>query len=122
MEQQNSKKLGFINGLMLLVVTIAALFLALKAGSTVGLAGVVLLSIGTLISFFGFIQSHLIDRERVEALEMQELDRTQGNESLFAGAAEDAYPARNARRQFEEHPNDPMRKALVRKMELWGFD
>ena len=102
MEQQNSKKLGFINGLVLLVVTIAALFLALKAGSTVGLAGVVLLSIGTLISFFGFIQSHLIDRERVEALEMQELDRTHGNESLFAGAAEDAYPARNARRQFEK--------------------
>ena len=102
MEQQNSKKLGFINGLVLLVVTIAALFLALKAGATVGLAGVVLLSIGTLISFFGFIQSHLIDRERVEALEMQELDRTQGNESLFAGAAEDAYPARNARRQFEK--------------------
>ena len=30
MEQQNSKKLGFINGLVLLVVTIAALFLALK--------------------------------------------------------------------------------------------
>ena len=33
---------------------------------------------------------------------MQELDRTRGNESLFAGAAEDAYPARNARRQFEK--------------------
>ncbi len=99
MEQQNSKKLGLINSLVLLVVTIAALFLA---GSTVGLAGVVLLGIGTLISFFGFIQSHLIDRERIEALEMQELDRTRGNESLFAGAAEDAYPARNARRQFEK--------------------
>jgi len=99
MEQQNSKKLGLINSLVLLVVTIAALFLA---GSTVGLAGVVLLGIGTLISCFGFIQSHLIDRERIEALEMQELDRTRGNESLFAGAAEDAYPARNARRQFEK--------------------
>jgi len=102
MEQQNSKKLGLINSVVLLVVTIAALFLALKAGSTVGLAGVVLLGIGTLIGFFSFIQSHLIDRERVEALEMQELDRSRGNESLFAGAAEDAYPARNARRQFEK--------------------
>ena len=102
MEQQNSKKLGLINSIVLLVVTIAALFLALKAGSTVGLAGVVLLGIGTLIGFFSFIQSHLIDRERVEALEMQELDRSRGNESLFAGAAEDAYPARNARRQFEK--------------------
>ncbi|GIT38124.1 MAG: hypothetical protein Ct9H300mP7_0450 [Verrucomicrobiota bacterium] len=103
MEQQNSKKLGFINGLVLLVVTIAALFLALKAGSRVwAWPGWCPFSFGTLISFFGFIQSHLIDREGVEALEMQELDRTQGNESLFAGAAEDAYPARNARRQFEK--------------------
>ena len=106
MEQKNSKNLGLINSLVLLVVTIGTLLLALKTDSTidstVGLAGAVLLGIGTLIGFFSFIQSHLMDRERVEALEMQELDRTRGNESLFAGAAEDAYPARNARRQFEK--------------------
>ena len=102
MEQQNSKKLGLINSIVLLVVTIGALILTLQIHSTVSLAGVVLLGIGTLIGFFSFIQSHLIDRERVEALEMQELDRTRGNESLFAGAAEDAYPSRNARRQFEK--------------------
>jgi len=85
-----------------LVVAIGALYFTLQTNSTVGLGGVVLLGIGTLIGFFSFIQSHLIDRERVEALEMQELDRTRGNESLFAGAAEDAYPSRNARRQFEK--------------------
>ena len=102
MEQQNSKKLGLINGIVLLVVTIGALYFTLQTSSPVGLGGVVLLGIGTLIGFFSFIQSHLIDRERVEALEMQELDRTRGNESLFAGAAEDAYPSRNARRQFEK--------------------
>ena len=102
MEQQNSKKLGLINSIVLLVVTIGALYFTLQTSSPVGLGGVVLLGIGTLIGFFTFIQSHLIDRERVEALEMQELDRTRGNESLFAGAAEDAYPARNARRQFEK--------------------
>ena len=102
MEQQNSKKLGLINSIVLLVVTIGALYFTLQTSSTVGLGGVVLLGIGTLIGFFSFIQSHLIDRERVEALEMQELDRTRGNESLFAGAAEDAYPSRNARRQFEK--------------------
>ncbi|SVB86790.1 uncharacterized protein METZ01_LOCUS239644, partial [marine metagenome] len=76
--------------------------MTLQTQSTVGLAGVVLLGIGTLIGFFSSIQSLMIDRERLEALEMQELDRTRGNESLFAGAAEDAYPARNARRQFEK--------------------
>ena len=102
MEQQNSKKLGLINSIVLLVVAIGALYFTLQTNSTVGLGGVVLLGIGTLIGFFSFIQSYLIDRERVEALEMQELDRTRGNESLFAGAAEDAYPSRNARRQFEK--------------------
>ncbi len=85
-----------------MVVAIGASYFTLQTSSTVGLGGVVLLGIGTLIGFFSFIQSHLIDRERVEALEMQELDRTRGNESLFAGAAEDAYPSRNARRQFEK--------------------
>ena len=102
MEQQNSKTLGLINSIVLLVVTIGALYFTLQTSSTVSLGGVVLLGIGTLIGFFSFIQSHLIDRERIESLEMQELDRTRGNESLFAGAAEDAYPARNARRQFEK--------------------
>ncbi len=102
MEQQNSQKLGSINSIVLLFVAIGALYFTLQTSSTVGLGGVVLLGIGTLIGFFSSIQSHLIDRERVESPEMQELDRTQGNESLFAGAAEDAYPARNARRQFEK--------------------
>lgn len=104
MEQQNSKKLGFINGLVLLVITLGALILADRdqVDSTVGFASVVLLGIGTLISFFSFVHSHLIDRERLEELEMQALDQTRGNESLFSGAAEDAYPARNARRQFEK--------------------
>ena len=76
MEQQNSKKLGLINSLVLLVVTIGTLILAQKTGSTVGLAGAVLLGIGTLIGFFSFIQSLLIDREQAEKLEMQELDPT----------------------------------------------
>ncbi|MBT5620388.1 MAG: hypothetical protein HOJ65_06405 [Verrucomicrobia bacterium] len=121
MEQQNSKKLGLINSFVLLLVTIGTLLLALKADSTVGLAGAVLLGIGTLIGFFSFIQSHLIDRERVEALEMQELDRTRGNESLFAGPAEDAYPARNARRQFEKWvvPGFSLLVLLGQALGLW---
>lgn len=121
MEQQNSKKLGLINSLVLLLVTIGTLLLALKVDSTVGLAGAVLLGIGTLIGFFSFIQSHLIGRERVEALEMQELDRTRGNESLFAGAAEDAYPARNARRQFEKWvvPGFSLLVLLGQALGLW---
>ena len=102
MEQQNSKKLGLINGLVLLVISIGVQYLATVTKSNVAMAGGLLLGIGTLISFFSFVHAHLISREREEELEMQALDQTRGNESLFAGAAEDAYPARNARRQFEK--------------------
>ncbi len=102
MEQYKSKINGLVNSLVLLAITIGTLVLALKTGSNVGLAAVILLGIGTLISFFSFIQGHLIDREHQEKLEMQALDQAKDNESLFSGAAEDAYPARNARRQFEK--------------------
>ena len=100
MEQQNSKKIGLINGIVLLIITLGTLYLGNE--SNVAMASVVLLGIGALISIFSFVQGHLISREQDEALEMQALDQTRGNESLFAGAAEDAYPARNARIQFEK--------------------
>ena len=48
------------------------------------MASIVLLGIGTLISIFSFVQGHLISREQDEELEMQALDQTRGNESLFA--------------------------------------
>jgi len=102
MQQQTSSKLGMINSLVLLGVTIAALFLSQGAQATAGLAAVLLLGIGTVIGFFAFVHSHLISRERLEQLEMQALDQSRGDQSLFAGAAEDAYPAHNARRQFEK--------------------
>ncbi len=39
MEQQNSKKLGLINSIVLLVVAIGALYFTLQTNSTVGLGG-----------------------------------------------------------------------------------
>lgn len=102
MQQQTSSKLGMINSLVLLGLTIAALFLSQGAQATAGLAAVLLLGIGTVLGFFAFVHSHLISRERLEEMEMQALDQSRGDQSLFAGAAEDAYPARNARRQFEK--------------------
>ncbi|MEC9331783.1 MAG: SPFH domain-containing protein [Verrucomicrobiota bacterium] len=101
MQEYNSKKIGFTNSITLLGITIGTLVLALKSGSNVGLAGLVILGVGTLISFFSFVHAYLIDREQQEALEMQALDQTRDSDSLFSGAAEDAYPALNARRQFE---------------------
>ena len=92
--------MGLINGIVLLIITLGTLYLANE--SNVAMASVVLLGIGALISIFSFVQGHLISREQDEELEMQALDQTRGNESLFAGTAEDAYPARNARRQFEK--------------------
>ena len=71
MEKQNSKKMGLINGIVLLVITLGALYLANDTQSSVAMASVVLLGIGTLISIFSFVQGHLISREQDEELEMQ---------------------------------------------------
>ena len=84
MEKQNSKKMGLINGIVLLVITLGALSLAIDSDSSVAMASVVLLGIGTLISIFSFVQGHLISREQDEELEMQALDQTRGNESLLS--------------------------------------
>ena len=80
MQQQTSSKLGMINSLVLLGVTIAALFLSQGAQATAGLAAVLLLGIGTVIGFFAFVHSHLISRERLEELEMQALDQSRGDQ------------------------------------------
>ena len=66
MEQQNSKKIGLINGIVLLIITLGTLYLANE--SNVAMASVVLLGIGALISIFSFVQGHLISREQVEEL------------------------------------------------------
>ena len=92
--------MGLINGIVLLVIT-RALYLATTLNQR-GYGQCRSARYWTLISIFSFVQGHLISREQDEELEMQALDQTRGNESLFAGAAEDAYPARNARRQFEK--------------------
>ena len=55
MEKQNSKKMGLINGIVLLVITLGALYLANDTQSSVAMASVVLLGIGTLISIFSFV-------------------------------------------------------------------
>ena len=121
MQNQNSRKLGFINGLVLLIVTSAALYLSLEANTIAGLAGVLLLGIGTIIAIFALIHSHLIERERQEGLEMEALDQTRGDQSLFSGAEEDAYPARNARRQFEKWvvPSFTVLLLLGQALGLW---
>ena len=126
MQNQNSRKLGFVNSLVLLIVTSAALYLSLEANTIAGLAGVLLLGIGTIIAIFALIHSHLIERERQEGLEMEALDQTRGDQSLFSGAEEDAYPARNARRQFEKWvvpsftvPVSYQHGPVPRKVKVW---
>ena len=104
-----------------LIVTSAALYLSLEANTIAGLAGVLLLGIGTIIAIFALIHSHLIERERQEGLEMEALDQTRGDQSLFSGAEEAAYPARNARRQFEKWvvPSFTVLLLLGQALGLW---
>ena len=62
MEKQNSKNIGLINGIVLLIITLCALFL----GNELNQRGFVQCRahIGSLISIFSFVQGHLISRAR----------------------------------------------------------
>ena len=121
MQNQNSRKLGFVNSLVLLIVTSVALYLSIEANTIAGFASVLLLGIGTIIAIFALIHSHLIERERQEGLEMEALDQSRSDQSLFSGAEEDAYPARNARRQFEKWvvPSFTVLVLLGQALGLW---
>ena len=48
MEQQNSKKLGLINSIVLLIVTIGALYFTLQTSSPVGLGSTSRIAPGTM--------------------------------------------------------------------------
>ncbi len=44
----------------------------------------------------------MVERERFEKLEMEELSKSRGGQSLFTTAGDDTFPAKRSREQFEK--------------------
>lgn len=97
---RNQQKIGLVNWLLLLVGSVVGIILARYANSAAGWVTAGVMALGFLIAFLGYVQMRLEERERLEKLEFDELNKAKGSSALFSGEA-DSFAARRSREQFE---------------------
>jgi regulator of protease activity HflC (stomatin/prohibitin superfamily) len=98
---QSAKKIGLINWVALLLATIGLLMVTRYVSTAAGVLGTVLAGFGLLVALLSYFQMGLLEREHFERLELEELSKSRGSDSLFAGAGADTFPARRSREQFD---------------------
>lgn len=99
--ERNIQKNGLINLLILLMVGVAAFAVARYTNSLAGQVEVVFLGLGVLVAAASWFQMRLEESERLEKLELEELDRTHAASALFDGKSSEVFPAQRAREQYE---------------------
>jgi regulator of protease activity HflC (stomatin/prohibitin superfamily) len=101
--EQNIKRVGLMNWVALLATAAGMLLTTRFSGSAAGLMGAIVAGIGALVALLSYCQMSLEAREELEKLELEELSKTRGGASIFAAAADDTFPARRSRQQFERY-------------------
>lgn len=99
----NAKKIGLVNWVILLATTVGMLMTARFLSTAAGAMGTVLIAFGLLVALLSYFHMGLSEREQLERMEVEELSKSRGSESLFATAGADTFPARRAREQFEKY-------------------
>ncbi len=99
--ERSLKKNALANLLTLLAMGVIAFAAARSAGSQAGQVAVVFLGLGALVAFVSWFQMRLVESERLEKLELEELARTKASATLFEARAAEVFPAQRAREQFE---------------------
>ncbi len=98
--EKNHHKIGLINWIALLFVTLVSVAVAKYLNAASALAAGFIFGTGALVALISYFQMRLEERERFEKLEFDELVKSKSSESLFSTEA-DAFPARRSREQFE---------------------
>ncbi len=98
---QNTKRTGLMNWLVLLGATIGMLLVARYVSSAAAVMGTILTGYGLLVALLGYFHIGLLEREQFEKMEMEELSKSRGSESLFTTSGGDTFPAQRSRQQFE---------------------
>jgi modulator of FtsH protease HflK len=95
------KRNGVINLLVLLAVGVSAFAVARYANSLSGHVAVAFFGLGLLAALVSWFQMRLEERERLEKLEFDELNRAAGSGTLFDAEDSENFPAQRSREQFE---------------------
>lgn len=99
---RNHTKIGLINWIALLLAGIVTVFVTRYVNSLAGWMGAVTIGVGFLVSLISYFQMRLEERERLEKLEFDELNKAKGSSALFTQEAEN-FPAQRSREQFEKY-------------------
>jgi len=97
------KRIGMINWIALLVANTGIGLISVYVHSLAGVMAAEFTGLGLFVALLSFCQMSLEGREQMEKLEMDELSKSRGAESLFATAGEDTFPAKRSREQFERY-------------------
>lgn len=98
------QKNGLVNLLTLLVVGVGGFAAARYANSLAGQVASLYLGLGMLVASVSWFQMRLVERERLEKLEFDELTRGKGSgASLFESKEAEVFPARRSREQFDKY-------------------
>src|ERR1700761_4505631 len=100
--EQNAKRIGLLNWVAMLGAALALLALTNYVHSAASAMATALATFGLLVGLVSYFQTGMVERERFERLEVEELSKSRGGESLFTTAGEDTFPARRSRQQFEK--------------------
>jgi membrane protease subunit HflK len=98
---QNTKRTGLMNWVVLLGAALGMLLISSYVNSAAALMGAILTGFGLLVALLSYFHIGLLEREQFEKMELEELSKSRGSESLFVTAGADTFPARRSREQFE---------------------
>src|SRR5580658_2550227 len=98
---QNTKKTGLMNWVVLLGAALGLLLISRFLNSAAATMATVLTSFGLLVALLSYFHMGLLEREQFERMEIEELSKSRGSESLFTTAGADTFPAKRSREQFE---------------------
>jgi regulator of protease activity HflC (stomatin/prohibitin superfamily) len=98
---QNTKRTGLMNWIVLLVAALGMLWISSYVSSAAATMGAILTGFGLLVALLSYFHIGLLEREQLEKMELEELSKSRGSESLFVTSAADTFPAKRSREQFE---------------------
>ncbi|HTD67436.1 MAG TPA: protease modulator HflK [Candidatus Limnocylindria bacterium] len=100
--EQNRTKLTLVNLLALLIAGGVGLAIARSTHVLSAYVALCFLGIGFLVTLVSYFQMRLVERERLERLEYDELTKSPSASALFNKEENAALPARRSREQFEK--------------------
>lgn len=99
--EQNIKKIGLINLVVMVLVGAAGAGLAWYSNTLAGQIGAAFLGFGVLVMAISYVQMRLEDSEKLEKLEYEEIIKSKSGASLFESSLGESFPAQRSREQFE---------------------